>query len=294
MTLKGRARLQIARLSGDDPDGAFELIESIIEAERENPGTVATSVLLEAFVALRMGFLRKHAEDFERQHRAYMAQQIKAAACSGESHPMQAFAAVGVGWSFADEELFVDVLEAIDVGRPEDAEDDRARIATGRVLTAAGKRYLREGRESVAYTRLEDAVRFYRAIAKPRPFAVVHHGDALIRLQRYAEAEDLLDAVPEGDRESYWRLRRAEVHRAKGECTEALECLDVALQDCGLGDPRATFLELRGDVLFDMRDGAFRDWFRQAIATSEGEKNRKNRVRLSARLDALDKEGVGW
>ena len=49
---------------------------------------MATSVLLEAFGALRLGFLRDHAEDFERRHRAYMAQQIKAAACSGESHPM--------------------------------------------------------------------------------------------------------------------------------------------------------------------------------------------------------------
>ncbi len=289
-----QARLQVARLSRDDPKGAFEQIKSIVAAERQRPGTVATSVLLEAFVALRLGFLRGHVEVFEREIRNYMARQIKAAACSGETHPMQAFAAVGVGWAFVDEELFMDVLEVIEVGRPEDAEDDNGRVATGRVLTAAGKKHLREDRKSAAYRRLKEAVGFYRAVARPGPFGMVHYADALIRLERYAEARKLLDEVEVDERKPYWQLRRAEVHRAHGEFAEALERLDVALQDDHLGGPRATFLELRGEVLFDMHDPGFREWFGLAIACSDGAESIKNRERLSARLDALEGEADGW
>ena len=286
-----QARLQIARASRDDPEGALEIIASIVEAEQQSPGAVATSVLLEAFATLRLGFLRECAREFEQGHRGYMAQQIKAAACSGESQPMQTFAAVGADWAFADEALFIDVMEVIDVGIPEDAEDDRNRVAIGRVLAAAGKMYLRLERTTEGKTRLEDAVRFYHAIRRPQAFASTHHADALIQLERFDEAVDVLEAVPEAERESYWRLRRSEAHRAKKEHQKALTCLDVALEDGKLGGRRATFLELRAGVLFDMRDLGFRDWFRRAIEASDSE---KNTARLRRRLEVMERKAAGW
>ena len=286
-----QARLQIARAGRDDPEGALEMIASIVEAEQQSPGAVATSVLLEAFATLRHGLLRERARGFEQEHRGYMAQQIKAAACSGESQPMQTFAAVGADWAFADEALFIDVMEAIDVGNPEDAEDDRDRVAIGRVLAAAGKMYLRQGRMTEGKTRLEDAVGYYHALRRPQAFASTHHADALIQLERFDEAVDVLEAVPEAERESYWRLRRSEAHRAKKEHQEALTCLDVALEDGKLGGRIATFLELRAGVLFDMRDPGFRDWFRRAIEASDSD---KNTARLRGKLEALEREAAGW
>ena len=234
--MRFQARLQIARESRDDPEGALEMIASIVEAEQQDPGAVPTSVLLEAFVTLRHRSLREHTRVFEQRHRGYMAQQIKAAACSGESQPIQTFAAVGADWAFTDKALFIDVMEAIDVGNPEEAEDDRDRVAIGRVLAAAGKMYLRQGRMTEGRTRLEDAVGYYHALRRPQAFASTHHADALIQLERFDEAVEVLEAVPEAERESYWRLRRSEAHRAKKEHKEALTCLDVALEDGGLGD----------------------------------------------------------
>ena len=286
-----QARLQIARESRDDPEGALEILASIVDAEQQRPGTVATSVLLEAFATLRLGFLKERARGFEQGLRGYMALQIKAAACSGESQPMQTFAAVGADWAFADEALFVDVMEAIDVGNPEDAEDDRERVAIGRVLAAAGKMYLRQERTTEGKTHLEDAVRYYHAMRRPQAFASTHHADALIQLERFDEAVDVLEAVPAVKRESYWRLRRSEAHRAKGEHQEALTCLDVALEDGGLGGRIATFFELRAEVLFDMRDPGFRDWFRRAIEASDSD---KNSARLCEKLETLEREVVGW
>ena len=174
---------------------------------------------------------------------------------------------------------------------PEDTEDDRDRVAIGRVLAAAGKMYLRQGRMTEGKTRLEDAVGYYHAIRRPQAFASTHHADALIQLERFDEAVDVLEAVPEAGRESYWRLRRSEAHRAKKELQEALTCLDVALEDGGLGGRRATFLELRAGVLFDMRDLGFRDWFRRAIEASDSD---KNTARLRGRLEALEGEAAGW
>ena len=286
-----QARLQIARASRDDPEVALEMIASIVEAEQQDPGAVPTSVLLEAFATLRLVFPRERARMFERVHRGYMAQQIKAAACSGESQPMRTFAAVGADWAFADEALFIDVMEAIDVGNPEDAEDDRDRVAIGRVLAAAGKMYLRQKRTTEGKTRLEDAVGYYQAIRRPQAFASTHHADALIQLERFDEAVDVLEAVPEAERESYWRLRRSETHRAKREHQDALTCLDVALEDGRLGGRRATFLEVRAGALFDMRDLGFREWFRRAIEASDSD---KNTTRLRENLEALEREAAGW
>ena len=286
-----QARLQVARLSHEDPQRALDMIVSIIEAERQDPGKVATSVLLEAFATFRLGFLRERSKLFERKYRGFMAQQIKAAACSGESQPMQTFAAVGADWAFADETLFIEVMEAIDIRNPEDAEDDRDRIAIGRVLAAAGKMYLRQDRRAEGKLRLEQAVEFYRAVSRPQAFASTHHADALIQLDRVDEALGVLETVPEAERESYWRLRRSEVHRAKREHPEALACLDLALQDTSLGGRSATFFESRGDVLYDMRDLGFRDWFARAIEASDSE---RNTTRLVGRLRAMAREAARW
>ena len=286
-----QAKLQAARLSEEDPETARNLIVSIIEAERNNPGTVPMSVVLEAFTMLRWRFLGNHARDVEDKYRAYMAQQIKAAACSGEDQPIRTFAAVGVDWAFTDESLFLEVLQVIDVGDPMDAEDDGQRVAIGRVLTAAGKQHLWNGQALEANARFEDADAFYSAIQDPNPFARTHHADTLIRLNRLDEAEEVLDAVPEGKRESFWRLRRSEVHRRKREYSSALQCIDVALQDDGLGGRRATFLESRGEILFDIRNENFRASFREAIEESD---NERNTHRLTQRLECLEGQASTW
>ena len=286
-----QARLQIARRSREDPARALEFIVSIIESERCRPGTVPMSVLLEAFVGLRLRFLDDAARAAETKYREYMAHQIKTAACCGDNQPIRTFAAVGADWSFTAKTVFIDVLRQIDVGRPEDAEEDVDRVAIGRLLAAAGKMYSREGRESEARKWLEDAVAFYAAIRRPDGFTIPQYADALIQLDRVQDAEDLLEAVQQGERNPFWRLRRSAVHRAKHEHTKALECLDLALDEGGLGRQEATFLESRGDLLFDLQEPTFADWFRKAIAASDTERNRE---RLLGRLEALEGEALRW
>ena len=291
MEVAFQAKLQVARLSEDDPETVRDLVVSIIEAERTSPGTVPMSVLLEAFNTLRRGVLGSHAGDVQNQYRAYMAQQIKAAACLGEDQPIRTFAAVGVDWAFTDESLFLEVLQVIDVGDPIEAEDDEQRIAIGRILTAAGKQHLRNGQVLDANARFEGADAFYSALQDPGPFARTHHADTLIRLSRFDEAEEVLNAVPEGERESYWRLRRSEVYRGKGDYSGALQCIDVALQDDGLGRRRATFLESQGEILFELRDKNFRASFRAAIDESH---NERNTDRLARRLEYLEEHASTW
>ncbi|MDE0032865.1 MAG: NB-ARC domain-containing protein [Deltaproteobacteria bacterium] len=286
-----QARLQVARLSEDDPRAALDLIVSIIEAERNSPGTVAMSVLLETFTTLRRKFLRPYARDVAEKYRQYMAQQIKAAACSGEDHPIRTFAAVGVDWAYTDESLFMDVLQEIDIGRPIDAADDGERVAIGRVLVAAGKRCLREGQASEANAWFEDADSFYSAIQDPNPFARTQHADAVLLLGKADRAEEILEVVPEHEREPFWRLRRSEVHRAKEEDREALTCIGVALQDDNLGAWRATFLELQGEVLFNLRDLRFRESFREAVQVSD---NERNTDRLARRREELERQAANW
>jgi hypothetical protein len=207
-------KLQIARLSERDPLRAKALIFEIIKAEYTQPGSVATSVLLETLSTLRRQHLRRFVAEMTVKYGPFMAQQIKAAACSGEDQPIKAFAGVGPEWSYKAPELFMEVLEEIDLGLPEDAEDDDERVAIGRLLTAAGKMLLRRGEAGEARQRFQQSNDFFVRIAKRSGFVRTHHADTLLRLDRAREAAEVLDETPSDQREAFWLLRRSEAHLA--------------------------------------------------------------------------------
>lgn len=259
------AKLQVARLSESDPERAKELIFEIIEAEQAKAGSVATSVLIETLATLRRQHLRRFVPEMTDRFGPFMAQQIKAAACSGEDQPIRAFAGVGPEWSYKAPDLFLEVLEAIDLGAPEDAEDDDERVAIGRLLTAAGKMLLRQGAASEAQLRFQQSERFFAAVKRRSGFACTHHADALLRLGRVADATSVLERAPDHQREAFWLLRRSEAHLTSGELADALGRIDEALARPNLDERRPTFLARRADILLAMGDPSHEADLREAI-----------------------------
>jgi adenylylsulfate kinase-like enzyme/tetratricopeptide (TPR) repeat protein len=263
------AKLQVARLSESDPERAKNLIFEIIAAEQAKAGSVATSVLIETLATLRRQHLRRFVPEMTDRFGPFMAQQIKAAACSGEDQPIRAFAGVGPEWSYKAPDLFLEVLEAIDLGAPEDAEDDDERIAIGRLLTAAGKMLLRQGAPGEAQLRFQQSERFFSAVNKRSGFACTHHADALLRLGRDADAASVLEQAPDHQREAFWLLRRSEAHSAAGELDDALARINEALAKTTLEERRPTFLAQRADILLAKGDATHEADLREAIRLCE-------------------------
>ena len=248
------AKLQLARLLKGEPDRCKRLILELIEHEVAEPGTVSTSILLETLATTRRAHLRPAIRDVTDRFGQFMAQQIKAAACSGEDQPVRAFAAIGPDWAYTHPEMFQEVPDAIDFGSPQDAEDDDERVAIGRLLTAAGKKASRAGHSTEAYRRFESALEFLTALRRRSPFSMTHEADALLCLGREKEAADVLDQVSEEKREVFWLYRRSEAHLAADELEEALEKIDRALEIYTFGEHRPAFLAHRASVLFEMND----------------------------------------
>lgn len=260
------SQLQVARLIESDPQRGRNLIFEIIAAERDHPGKVAMSILLETLSTLRRRHLRRFVPEMTEAYGPFMAQQIKAAACSGEDQPIRAFSSVGPEWAYKAPELFAEVVEAIDLGTPAEAEDDDERVAIGRILVAEGKMLLRERQNVAARDRFLRAETFFAALTRQTAFSRTHYADALLRLDRPQDAANALDPVPMEKREEYWRLRRSEAHLLSNELDQALARINETIESPRLGDRKPTFLAHRSDVLFAMGDPTHERDLREAIA----------------------------
>lgn len=247
-------KLQLARLLQNDPERAQQLILEVIEAEEREPGTVSTSILLETLATIRRAHLRPAITVVTERFGPFMAQQIKAAACSGEDQPFRAFAAVGPDWSYTHPDLFQEILDAIDLGEPRSADDDEERISIGRILTAAGKKDRRESRPLDAQRRFEDAVSFFEEVRRPSPFSITQQADALLCRGLPAEAANILDTVPVAKREIYWMLRRSEAHLGLGQLIEALGMIEDALERNSSGERLGLFLAQKAKILHAQGD----------------------------------------
>lgn len=276
-------KLQVARLLESDPQRAKSLIFDIIEAERQSPGTVSTSVLIETLSTLRRKHLRGFVKEMTEHYGNFMATQLKSAVCLGEDQPIRAFAAVGPEWSYNWPDLFMEVLQEIEIGKPSEAEDDEERIALGRLLCIAGKMLLRDGHPVEAKVRLEQANTFFSNLERrPTPFACTHHADVLIRLNRATDAAQILDSVPDDKRDSFWFLRRSEAYLEMKDFPQALTCIEKGAASC-IPDYHSTFLSVRSDVLYAMGDAKHVDCLREAISCC---KNERYLVELNQKLAA--------
>lgn len=281
------SKLQVARLLESDPQRAKNLIFDIIEAESQNPGAVSTSVLIDTLSTLRRNHLRAFVGEMSERYGAFMAGQLKAAACLGEDQPIRAFAAVGPEWSYNRPDLFLEVLREIEVGEPGEAEDDDERIALGRVLCAAGKMLQRDKQRGEARLRFEQADAFFSNFQRPpSPFARTHHADTLIRLDRFTEAAHVLDCVPEERRDPFWHLRRAEAHLGRRELPEALNRIDKGVE-LSAPDFRSTFLSVRSDVLLALGNAKHIACLQEAIDSCQNERYLAELLeKLAGRTDA--------
>jgi hypothetical protein len=69
----------------------------------------------------------------------------------------------------------------------------------------------------------------YKSIKKPSSYQMVQHAESLILLERFDEANAILDQVPDNNRDSFWWQRRSQAFLGLKRADLALEAINNSL-----------------------------------------------------------------
>ncbi|MFJ4085393.1 NB-ARC domain-containing protein [Pseudomonas psychrophila] len=214
-------RLQLIRLYGDER--AVALADEILTAA-QTPQTVSSSVVLGVVENLSWAkgsalnnLFDKHTELIERE--------IIEAADAGLEQAYTALASVARHWSWHDPARLKRVFDTIPVPSAETA-DDQASGAIGEVLLKLAKSQWPPNRDQQ-----HEAVRYYNSIIQPAPYQLQKHGEVLIDLQQFPEAETVLRRIPDHDADAFVSHRLSQVRLALTDSPGALILIDAAIRN---------------------------------------------------------------
>ena len=127
----------------------------------------------------------------------------------------------------------------------------------------------------------------YKSIRTPNSYHLVHHAEALILLEKFDEANVLLEHVPE-PRDAFWWQRKAQALLGLSMGDTALAAINEALLKLKDDKYRAAFLNDRYRIRMLLKDeGAVEDLREAVDILPENDKYRKElESKLTAELDA--------
>lgn len=126
----------------------------------------------------------------------------------------------------------------------------------------------------------------YKSIISPRNYHIVHHSEVLLLLEKFGEADVLLNRVPESNQDEFWWQRKAQALLGLNSADAALESINNGLQK--LRDRKtyaAAFLHDRYLIRRTLQDTAAIDDLKTAIDSLS--MNNKYRRMLELELDEL-------
>lgn len=214
-------RLQLIRLYGDER--AVALADEILTAA-QNPQTVSSSVVLGVVENLSWAKGPALNNLFDR-HTELIEREITEAADAGLEQAYTALASVARHWSWHDPARLKRVFDTIHVPSAETA-DDQASGAIGEVLLKLAKSQWPPNRDQQY-----EAVCYYNSIIQPAPYQLQKHGEVLIDLQQFPEAETVLRRIPDHDADAFVSHRLSQVRLALNDSPGALILINAAIRN---------------------------------------------------------------
>lgn len=92
---------------------------------------------------------------------------------------------------------------------------------------------------------LESADENYKSIVEPNSYYIIQHAEALILLEKFDEANDLLDGVPDSEKVAFWWQRKAQALLGLGLADKAIDAINNGLHDLGDQKYKPAFLHVR-------------------------------------------------
>ncbi len=92
---------------------------------------------------------------------------------------------------------------------------------------------------------LESANENYKSIVEPNSYHIIQHAEALILLEKFDEANDLLERVPDSKKVAFWWQRKAQALLGLGLTDKAVDAINNGLHDLGDQKYKPAFLHVR-------------------------------------------------
>lgn len=270
-------RLQLIRLYADER--AVVLADEILTAA-QTPQKVSSSVVLGVVENLNWAKGSALDELFNR-HTELIEREITEAADAGLEQAYTALASVARYWSWHEPARLQRVFGAIPI--------PSADTADGQTSGALGEILLKLAKSSWPpnIDQQYEAVRYYSSIIQPTPFQLQKHGEVLIDLKQFPEAEAVLRRIPHHDADPFVSHRLSQARLEQNDSTGALNLINAAIENLKDGQHKylGTFLAHRYKVRTALADpDAVADLDRAITLTPPG-KYRSSLTRQREKID---------
>lgn len=240
-------KLLLARLLIFD-QGAIERAKNflfdLLEDAKASPSTAEISVTLAAIETLGRSQLKQWFREALTRFGDLVADYIVESAARGFDQAFVAFASIGRELRYYNQALFVSVFEQLPRRTPEEARDDKERAAWGHILLAAS--------EAVALNRPKElaaeALHFYESLEKPDSFTLQQRGHALVLLDRFEEAAEILRSTVNLQPNPWNRYWLSKALLGLRDVPSALALIDEAIAEPKARSFRAAMYEHRWEI----------------------------------------------
>jgi tetratricopeptide (TPR) repeat protein len=260
-------RLQLVRLYKSEPRAGVLADEILMAAG--TPGRVTASVILGVVEDLSWAKGPWLGELFDK-HGDLIEREILGAADAGLEQAYSALASIGRHWSWREPERMLRVASKLPMPSVTTARD-RTSGALGEIFAKTAKAAGNADRDMQ-----ERALQFFDSIRAPDDFLRQKHAEALIDVDRFADAEAVLRPIDGVKTRAFPAHRLSQARLGQGDPAEALTLIDAAL--AALTDKQqmylATFLAHRWRVRQALGDPQAVDDLDRAIVACEPGKYR--------------------
>lgn len=276
-------RLQLIRLYGDER--AVALADEILTAA-QTPQKVSSSVVLGVVENLNWAKGRAVNELFNR-HAELIEREVTEAADAGLEQAYTALASVARHWSWHEPARLQRVFGAIPILGPDTA-DDQTLGALGEILLKLAKSNWPPNRDQQC-----EAVRYYSSIIQPTPFQLQKHGEVLIDLRQFPEAEAVLRRIPNHDADPFVSYRLSQARLEQNDSSGALSLINAAIKNLKDNENKylATFLVHRYKIRAAQADPDAVADLDRAIALTPDEKYRIILTQQREKIDQVAPSG---
>lgn len=265
------ARLLLNKTDRDSLLRSRDLLFEILEMAKANPALAEISVTLAAIETVGQRQLKEWFPEALVRFGDVVSKFIIESAVRGFDHAFQAFAKIGRALRYHDPRLFMLIFRELPRRRPEDDLEEKERAAWGDIYLSATEVPALGDPQNLAF----QALRFYETLKKPDSFNLQQKGHALIVLNRFEEARQVIEPLVTNEPNPWNRYRLSQALVGLGRADAGLPLIDEALKDERADTFMATLLQQRWEIRKILGDAGAIDDLRQAHDVCVDEKHKE-------------------
>lgn len=267
------ALVQLARVKADRSAGDY--LKRIIDAFEKSPATIPTTIILAALNELGSSVHAPLRTEVVRNRIAVVQTAISLSLVAGYSQPYRMLGRLGRHIFFPHPDVLLQLAGAVTFPPVEIATNDEV-FDIAECLKCIGKAHREAQAEpDVVHSWWRQAIQYYERVPSPNGFQLTMYGECCMLLRDFSGANQLLERVPNANREAHWWHRKAQVLLGLGQADEGLAALEHSFADPKAATYLGTFLQTKARILAAKGDPTCVESARLAFSLVNDEKHKQ-------------------